>query len=105
MTLRFNHVREALCSFGDTSGTGFASTIVSSNASHTRIGEWCTTEIEETSSNWKELDNMTESLEEEGEKGVLRNVAIFFFVDNETVESGYAKGNSSSPSLPINIEA
>ena len=68
VSLRFNQVRESCYGFGDASGTVFSLTIIYSNDPRAQIGMWLTTKEDETSSNWKEISNVTESLEKEGEK-------------------------------------
>jgi hypothetical protein len=48
---------------------------------------WDYSELEEESSNCRELTNVVEGLEEEGEKGNLTNSIVFFFISNSTVEA------------------
>ena len=51
------------------------------------------------SSNWKEFENLVQTLEHEASQGALKGALVIFAVDNSTVESSIYKGNSSSPKL------
>jgi hypothetical protein len=84
--------------FGDASGTGFGSTIQTANGLKFRIGVWGSDD-EGESSNYKELENVVSTIEEEVRLGSLKNSVLFFFTDNTTVESALHKGNSSSRRL------
>jgi hypothetical protein len=98
VTIRVNSVYEAVYGFGDASGKGFGSTILSSRGIEYQIGLWGADD-EGESSNWKEFENQVEALEQEAEDGNLANSMVFFYTDNSTVESCLYKGNSSSPKL------
>ena len=56
--------------FGDASGRGFGASLGRNNGISYRIGVWNIQE-ETESSNWKEFTNVIETLEDEGEKGIL----------------------------------
>ena len=86
--------------FGDASGGGFGSTWTrrEQDGIQLRIGVWQCGELEE-SSNWKEAENIVESLEAAGEQGELDDAEIFFCTDNEVMESTFYAGTSSSPKL------
>jgi hypothetical protein len=84
--------------FGDASGKGFGSTFTVPNGISYRIGVWGPDETDE-SSNWKEFQNVVESLEEEAESGRLDNSQVYFCTDNSTVESALHKGSSTSRKL------
>lgn len=84
--------------FGDASGTGFGSTIETSKGLKYRVGVWGSDE-EAESSNYKELENVVTTIEDEASSGNLKGSALFFFTDNSTVEAALFKGNSSSRKL------
>ena len=63
-----------------------------------RVGVWLE-EAEGSSSNFKELANLVETLELKGRKGELKGKEVFFFTDNSTCELVHHKGNSSSQKL------
>lgn len=81
--------------FGDASGTGFGSTIETSRGLKYRVGVWGSDDKTE-SSNYKELENVVTTIEDEALSGNLKGAALFFFTDNSTVEAALFKGNSSS---------
>ena len=62
------------------------------------MGTW-EKDAEGNSSNWKEFENIVESLEEDGGKGLLTGASIFLATDNSTVEGCLYKGNSTSEKL------
>lgn len=84
--------------FGDASGRGFGSTIQTREGLKYRIGVWGSDD-EEESSNYKELENVVSTIEEEGLTGNLNQSVMFFFTDNSTVEAALSKGNSTSRKL------
>jgi hypothetical protein len=93
------HVR-VVYGFGDASGHGFGSSILMPNGVLLwRTGQWNWTIEQESSSNYKELRNLVEALEEASERGELVNCEVFMFTDNSTAESAYFKGTSSSEHL------
>jgi hypothetical protein len=97
--IRTNSILQILYGFGDASGKGFGSTMLSNQGVKVRIlGLW-EGDVEDNSSNWKEFENVVEALEEEGNNGVLDGCLVYFFTDNSTVELALYKGNSSSPKL------
>jgi hypothetical protein len=96
--IRSNAVLQVLYGFGDASGKGFGSTLLSNRGMKFRIGLW-ETDAEDESSNWKEFENVVEALEEEGQSSSLDGCLVYFFTDNSTVEAALYKGNSSSPKL------
>jgi len=94
-------VIECFYGFGDASGTGFGSTFASGRAGfrvHYRFGQWCT-EISEESSNYRELRNLVDAVEQLVLEEDLKGVEIFLFTDNSTAEGAFWKGNSSSRKL------
>ena len=84
--------------FGDASGEGFGSTWTKGKSVHYRYGVWGL-ESEGTSSNFRELKNLVETLETMGSGGELIGKEMFIFTDNMVSESIIAKGSSSSPLL------
>jgi hypothetical protein len=98
VVIRSSLVYKIFYGFGDASGKGFGSTMLSKRGIKYRIGLWGDDEESETS-NWKEFQNQVEALEEEAREGHLTNAMVFFFTDNSTVEACLYKGNSSSPKL------
>jgi hypothetical protein len=94
---------------GDASGSGFGSSFISgygpdpfykhhdSEISY-RVGVWSPDE-DSSSSNFRELRNLVESIEHEVERGRLRNAELFMFTDNSTAEAAYHKGSSSNKRL------
>ena len=53
--------------------------------------------MEETTSNYREMRNLVETLEKNGMDGDLAGKEIFLFTDNSTAESIAHKGSSTSP--------
>ena len=89
----------AIYGFGDASKAGFGSTFEEGNGSiWFRLGVWgCT--LEEESSNFRELINLVESIEERVAEGGFSGSEIFLFTDNSTAEAAFYKGTSSSEKL------
>jgi hypothetical protein len=54
---------------------------------------------ESNSSNYRELSNLFETLEEGLHSGQLTTTEVWIFTDNSTAESMFWKGHSSSPRL------
>lgn len=84
--------------FGDASGTGFGSTIQTKKGLKYRVGVWGSDD-ENESSNYKELENVVSTIEEEAASGNLKGSALFFFTDNSTVEAALYRGNTTSRRL------
>jgi hypothetical protein len=98
VTVQTNMVYEIYYGFGDASGKGFGSTLLTAKGIKYQIGLWGSDE-EGESSNWKEFENQVESLEQEATDRKLADAMVYFFTDNSTVESCLYKGNSSSVKL------
>jgi hypothetical protein len=96
--IRTNTILQILYGFGDASGKGFGSTMLSKLGVKIRIG-LREGDAEDKSSNWKKFENVVEALEEEGKNGALDSCLVYFFTDNSTVELALYKGNSSCPKL------
>jgi hypothetical protein len=63
-----------------------------------RYGIW-DGDDEDHSSNWRELTNLVETLEDEATAGRLQGCEIFMFTDNSTAEAAFFRGTSSSERL------
>lgn len=84
--------------FLDASGSGFGSTIERDGEISYRMGVWDKDEDGECS-NWKEFENLVQTLEAEATNERMKGSLVILAVDNATVESCIYKGNSSSPKL------
>jgi ribonuclease HI len=86
--------------FGDASQDGFGFNMQEQKGDtvHYLFGQWCDS-ISEKSSNYRELCNLVEGLEELVADGTLNGCEIFIFTDNTTMETVFYKGNSSSMHL------
>jgi hypothetical protein len=85
--------------FGDASGCGFGATIQIGDEIIYEYGQW-TQEVTETkSSNWRELNNLVETLERVVKEYNLEGSEIFIFTDNTTAEAAFWKGTSRSKTL------
>jgi len=84
--------------FGDASKAGFGSTLETNNGISFRYGTWGT-DGESKSSNYRELENLAQALEEEASQGNINGAEVFLFTDNSTAEGAYYKGTSSSKEL------
>lgn len=52
-----------------------------------------------SSSNYRELQNLVETVKEEVEQGNLARTEVFLFTDNEVAERAFFKGTSKSEQL------
>jgi hypothetical protein len=84
-----------LYGFGDASGAGFGSSWESSEGTHYRFGVWGK-DVSGKSSNYRELRNLVDSLEEMSKEQKLRGTEVYFFTDNSTAENAFFKGSSTS---------
>lgn len=102
--VRGDKMRTARFAFGDARGGGFGSswevdgekTDMDEVAYHFRTWDDMTSA---QSSNFRELKNLTETLELMSRNGELQGTEWFMFTDNTMAESAYAKGSSSSKLL------
>jgi hypothetical protein len=85
----------ALYGFGDASAGGFGASVGFAQGIHGRFGVWGS-DAEDKSSNYRELRNLVETVEEEATAGRLTNAELWLFTDNSTAEGCFAKGSSSS---------
>jgi hypothetical protein len=111
--VRMNKQAKVMYGFGDASKQGFGTSIELPDKSIMwRFGQWRLDEeqeaqnegtnmslIEERSSNYRELRNLVEALEDAYAKGLLDDREIFMFTDNSTAEAAFFKGTSSSELL------
>ena len=72
--------------------------MLSSKGTRFQIGTW-DSETEEESSNFREFENIVETLEAKEADKNLENALVYLFTDNSTVEAAVYKGNSSTPKL------
>ena len=97
--VRSSRLAVAIYGFGDASGSGFGSSFATPDGDlHFCHGIWGP-DAEGQSSNYRELRNLVESIEEGMQSGLLRGSEVFIFTDNTTAEGAYYKGNSDSPVL------
>jgi hypothetical protein len=93
---------------GDASGSGFGSAFVTegnqkdlskfdSDISY-RVGVWGS-DSDNVSSNFRELRNVVESIEDQVDQGKLNNAELFMFTDNSTAEAAFYRGSSSNKAL------
>ena len=63
-----------------------------------RFGLWAR-DVEDESSNYRELRNLVDTVEEEATAGHLTDGELFLFTDNSTAESCFSRGGSLSKLL------
>jgi hypothetical protein len=93
--VRSRRTLTAYYGFGDASGAGFGATVERPNGIHGRYGLWGR-DAENKSSNYRELRNLVETVEEETQAGYLDHGELWIFTDNSTAESCFFRGGSSS---------
>ena len=98
ITVRSQEVVVVVYGFVDTLGGGFGSTLLEKGKIKYRIGTWSSQESQ-NSSNWREFENLVESVENLGEEEKLQGSQVVLATDNQVVESALYKGNSSSQKL------
>jgi hypothetical protein len=96
--VRQNKVHTALYGFVDASAAGFGSSFSTPTGTHYSYGVWGRDQ-EESSSNYKELNNLVSSVERLLADGTLVGAETFIFTDNFTAESAFYKGNTTSKTL------
>ena len=97
--VRMNKDGRVIYGFGDASKQGFGVSVETSDKSISwRSGKFVSI-IQEQSSNFRELLNLVEYIEEAFNEGLLDNCELFMFTDNATAEAAYFKGSSKSESL------
>lgn len=88
--------------FGDASGSGFGSTISHDAGVRYRHGLWGR-DINGKSSNYRELRNLVETIEDGVNDGTLDGAELFLFTDNTVAESAFYKGNTSSSKILFDL--
>jgi hypothetical protein len=103
--VRGKGIARILYGFGDASGAGFGASWSKPlpAGAHTdimryRFGRWGKDE-ESSSSNYRELKNLVDTLNEMGRADELTGVEVFLFTDNSTAEAAFARGSSSNRKL------
>ena len=88
-------VMTAYYGFGDASSGGVGATIQRPDGIHGRFGLWGR-DVDDASSNFRELFNLVETVEEEAGAGHLRHTELWLFTESTTAESCFVKGSSTS---------
>jgi hypothetical protein len=106
--IRGRRIGEVVYCFGDASGAGFGASWKKMGASaveegygaeiHFRFGRWSERE-RDASSNFQELRNLVDTLEDAGKRRHLTGVEVFVFTDNSTAEAAFSRGSSSAETL------
>ena len=104
--VRGDKVGTAKIAFGDASGGGFGSSwesvvgVNSNEVDHVgyRFGTWDKI-ASASSSNYREMRNLVDTLVTMAEEGELQGTELFLFTDNSTAEAAFAKGSSLSKEL------
>ena len=96
--IRGNSIQCAFFGFGDASGGGFGSSWDKGEKIAYRFGTWGE-DMDNESSNQRELRNLVDTLDEMGLQGALKGKEIFLFTDNSTSEAAYYNGSSKSEKL------
>eukprot|EP00978_Attheya_sp_CCMP212_P016480 scaffold43205_cov34-Attheya_sp.AAC.2 len=89
-----NKVAMVRYGFGDASGAGFGSSLLVGNQLHYRTGTWIQS-ISAESSNYRELRNLVDTIDQATNDGVLQGAEVFMFTDNTTAEGAFFRGTSS----------
>ncbi len=97
--LRLTHMSVCIYGFVDASGAGFGSSFQLPTGNLLfRQGLWGR-DADNMSSNYRELWNLVEALEDGIAAGDLTNTEVFMFTDNSTAEGAYYHGNTPSKTL------
>jgi len=97
--VRSQHLFTCIYRFVDASGAGFGSSLLLPNGTVAfRQGIWGR-DVEASTSNYRELRNLVETIEEGCESGSLLGSELFIFTDNTSAEGAYYRGNSPSQTL------
>jgi len=105
LLVRGKNIWEVIYGFGDASGAGFCALFVKAGDEdkiYFPYRRWGS-DLDASSSNFRELNNLVESLEDIIEEQNLGGVEIYVFTDNSTAEAAFYKGSSSVKTL-INCE-
>eukprot|EP00957_Ditylum_brightwellii_P004969 378351-Ditylum_brightwellii.AAC.1 len=93
--LRGINISQALYGFGDASKAGFGSSFSTHKGLQYCIGVWGHS-LSQNSSNWCELRNLVDSLEDYGKAGHLKGTKLFLFTDSEVCENTFYRGSSTN---------
>ncbi len=96
--VRNKHTVTAYYGFGDAFSGGFRSTVEQPEGLHGRFSIWGS-DSKGQSSNFRELRNLVETVEEEAKEGYLKDGELWIFTNNSTAESCFFRGGSSSKLL------
>jgi hypothetical protein len=97
--IRSGRTKMVVYGFGDASAAGFGATVDRPGRGlFGRFGIWGK-DAEDGSSNYRELRNLVETVEEEAAEGYLEGGELWIFTDNSTAESCVHKGGSTSAVL------
>jgi hypothetical protein len=97
--IRSAHIITCVYGFLDASGAGFGSSLLLPGGQVSfRQGVWGR-DADKSSSNFRELCNLVDTLEQGCSDGTLLNSEVFIFTDNTTAEGAFYRGNSSSRPL------
>ena len=86
--------------FGDASGSGFATSTITAGEEDLSVlyGTW-NEQMNENSSNFKEFGNFVTHLKHAVHSGELEGAEVFMFTDNSTTEAAWFNGTSKSKLL------
>ena len=93
--IRIKIISYAYYGFGDASGSGFGSSIERGSGLKIRHGLWGR-DTNKMSSNYRELRNLVETVEEEVIEGKINVSELFIFTDNSVAEGCFCRGTSQS---------
>ena len=79
----------------DASGKGFGYALEIMGVVHSEYGQW-SAEIEKEHSNYKELRNLVNAVENACLQGRLKETELYLFTDNFTAECAYYRGGSNT---------
>jgi hypothetical protein len=88
----------AVYSIGDASGAGYGTAFANESSIWFCFGVWGS-DADNSSSNFRELRNLTEAVEHGVQSGQLQDCELFIYTDNSTAEAAFYKGNSDSRAL------
>ena len=80
--------------FGDASGSGFGNCITVDGIAYSKYGTW-SNKVVDKHSNYKELCNLVNAVEEAYLEGLLKEAELFLFTDNTVAEASYYNGGSN----------
>jgi hypothetical protein len=97
--LRPRTIKVAFYGFADASGSGFGSSFIGRDAKLFFCHGLWGRDADHVSSNYKELRNLLETIEDGLASMELLHTDFFIFTDNSTAEGAYYKGNTDSKLL------